>query len=413
VSFTSSEPTVVVSPALSHISIASWSALDNVYQQNVADATAAILEVLQSPHNTWNYPSPLDVAARVFQPIDPQSPQLQYPPSPAPVWPALDNVEDFPFLNVPDSPAYIITSAPVSPTPVDSLDVLAHVATHEPQYREDEQENLLPAPTQDSFVERIFGGDPQSHVVTEDIPAAFLPLPVIEAPIATVPSPAPKSRQPTPGVPLLPEASVEDLFPNLFHTPTCTFAVDRHPHQYTVVYDHGEKFWVPQEEFIERDSLRLIPHIPDLETHPVSFVTPFRADVFHNVWVNSNSPLPRINLCAKIGRHPHSASFPFGYLESSFVDSIKFLFGQFPPDWLTFFEGVLVPLVAYDFLDGRLATLCRRLHFTADGIFVINRNTRTEDLLRTQPGLAAFVCTPRLPTNPFAYITPPPVEVPL
>jgi len=72
-----------------------------------------------------------------------------------------------------------------------------------------------------------------------------------------------------------------------------------------------------------------------------------------------------------------------------------------------------VPLVAYDFLDGHIATLCRCLHFTTDGIFVIKRNTHMEDLLHMQPGLATFVCTPRVPTNPFACIIPPPVEVPL
>jgi len=72
-----------------------------------------------------------------------------------------------------------------------------------------------------------------------------------------------------------------------------------------------------------------------------------------------------------------------------------------------------VPLVVYDFLDGRIATLCGRLHFTTDGIFVIERNTCTEDLLHTQPGLTTFVCIPRVPTNPFTYITPPLVEVPL
>ena len=243
-SFTTPEPTVVASPALSHISVASWSALDNVYQQNVAYATAAILEALQSPHNTWNYPSPLDIAACIFQPIVPRS------PTPELTWPALDNLEDYPFPNIPDSPAYIVTSAPVSPAPVFSLDVLAHVATHKPQYHEDEQENLLPAPTQDSFVERIFGGDPQSHIATEDIPAVSLPSPVVNAQVATVPSPAPEPR--TPLVDLLPlsEVPVANLFPNLFHTPTCTFAVDRHPHQYQVVYDHGEKFWVPAEEFV-------------------------------------------------------------------------------------------------------------------------------------------------------------------
>jgi len=407
VSFNSSEPTVVVSPTLSHISVASWSALDNVYQQNVADATAAILEVLQSPHNTWNYPSPLDVAARIFQPIVPRS------PTPELTWPVLDNPEDYPFLNVPDSPAYIVTSTPVSPAPVFSLDVLAHVATHEPQYREDEKENLLPVPTQDSYVHQHLGHDLGEHVVLEDIPDAPLPSPVVEAPVATVPSPAPKLCQPTPGVPFLLEVPVADLFPNLFHAPACTYTVDRHPHQYQVVYDRGEKFWVPTEEFVECDFLRLLPRIPNLETHPISFVTPFRTDIYHNVWVKSNGPLPSVNLCAKVGRHPHSTSFPFGYLESSFIDSIKFIFGQFPPDWLEYFENALVPLVAYNFLDRHIATLCGHIHFTANGIFVTERNTCTEDILRTQPRLATFVCTPRVPTNPFAHITPPSLETPL
>jgi hypothetical protein len=53
------------------------------------------------------------------------------------------------------------------------------------------------------------------------------------------------------------------------------------------------------------------------------------------------------------------------------------------------------------------------LHFTPDGIFVINRTTCTEDILRTQPHLTQFVCTPRVPTRPFLHITPPSVEEPL
>jgi len=409
VSFTTSEPTVVTSPALSHISVASWSTLDNIYQQNVADAAAAVLEVLQSNHNTWNFPSPPLNAYRSPSPVAP----VPRSPTPKLTWPILDNQKDYPFLNVPDSPDYIVTSAPVSPAPVTSLDTLAHVVAYKSQYREDEQENLLPAPTQDSFVERIFGGDPRSHVATEDIPAASLPSPVVNAQVATVPSPAPELRTPLDNLLPLAEVPLVDLFPNLFATPACTYTIDRHPHQYTVVYDCGEKFWVPQEEFVTRDFLRLLPRVDDLHNHPVSFVTPFRADIFHNVWVKSNGPLPSVNLCAKVGRHPHSASFPFSYLESSFVDSIKFIFEQFPPDWLTYFEGALVPLVAYDFLDRRIATICGRLRFTTDGIFVVERNTHTEDLLCTQPGLATFVCTPRVPTNPFAFVTPPPVEIPL
>ena len=187
---------------------------------------------------------------------------------------------------------------------------------------------------------------------------AALPPPVVDTPVATVLSPAPKPHQPSFGVSLLSEVPVADLFPNLFATPACTYAINCHPHQYQVVHDCGEKFWVPSEEFVKCDFLRLLPCVNNLNNHPVSFITPFWADIFHNIWVKSNSPLPSVNLCAKVGRHPHSASFPFGYLESSFVDSIKLIFGQFPPDWLKHFEGALVPLVAYDFLDRHIATLC-------------------------------------------------------
>jgi hypothetical protein len=67
----------------------------------------------------------------------------------------------------------------------------------------------------------------------------------------------------------------------------------------------------------------------------------------------------------------------------SFINSIKFLFRQFPPTWLTYFEEALVSLTIYDFLDGHIATLVGHLHFTQDSIFVIDWNIRTKDLLHT------------------------------
>ena len=84
----------------------------------------------------------------------------------------------------------------------------------------------------------------------------------------------------------------------------------------------------------------------------------------------------------KISSHP-IISFPFGYLESSFVHSISRLFSQFPPAWLEYFKGALVPLIAYNFLDSHLATIVGHLHFTEAGTFVINCSTRTEDLICT------------------------------
>jgi len=131
------------------------------------------------------------------------------------------------------------------------------------------------------------------------------------------------------------------------------------------------------------------------------------------VRIPSTGPLPPIFLCAKVGRHTYSAPFPFGCLELSFIDSIKDKFSQVPTEWLAYFEGALVPLVSYDFLDRCTITLCGHLHFTDRGILIVRRTTRTEDALHTQPELARFVCMPRVPTNPFDFIIPPPLELTL
>jgi hypothetical protein len=131
------------------------------------------------------------------------------------------------------------------------------------------------------------------------------------------------------------------------------------------------------------------------------------------VQVSSSGPLPPIFLCTKVGFHKPSIPFPFGCLETSFMDSIKDKFSQTPSEWLSYFEGALVLLVIYDFLDRHTITLCGHLHFTDEGIFVVRRTTHTEDALCTQPSLARFMCTPRVPSNPFDFILPPPLNQPL
>jgi len=58
-----------------------------------------------------------------------------------------------------------------------------------------------------------------------------------------------------------------------------------------------------------------------------------------------------------------------------------------------------VLLVLYDFLDRHTITLCGHLHFMDRGIFIVRRTICTEDVLRTQPELARFMCTPRVPVG--------------
>jgi len=113
------------------------------------------------------------------------------------------------------------------------------------------------------------------------------------------------------------------------------------------------------------------------------------------------------NICAKVGKHLWSPNFPFGYIETTFLDLIKFVISRFPPLWLAHFEGALVPLVVYDFLDGCTAILCGHLHFTEQGILFINCSMRITDLLHTDPQFSCFVPTPQVPAKPFNFITPP------
>jgi len=414
-------------------SVASWSNLDNVYQLNVQAAGQAIEDFLRSPTQTWthHYPLPSQPSpassfgdhnpafiAAVTAPQSPIlfSPVLQYPGYTDAVSPGIllvNPLTDSPVI--PQSPTYHVRSPSSDfPTPEGFLGLI-----NEAIAQLEEQENRPPVPTtQDAFVHAQLGHDLRNHIPLDDITVEELPEPIAFAPVHRVPSPRPPTPQPPAPLPSLPvehpSGSVAaDLFPQLFAAPACTTATDRHPHQYTVVYQNDQKLWCPQEEFVDKDFLRLIPLHTDIADYPAAYVTPFRAPTYHNILVHPfGTLLPPVHVCAKVGRHPHSTHFPFGYLESSFLDSIKFLFSRFPSTWLQEFEGCQVPLVAYDFLDGRVALLCGHLHFIEEGIFFLNRTTRIEDLLRTQPQFARFTCLSRVPINPFNFISPP-VETPL
>jgi len=95
----------VSSPSLS---VASWSDLNAVYQENSAATLEVVNNVVNSPHNTWNYPSP-------------GSPHLQYPPgstsSPVVPWsPTIATSPELPFeFTIPGFPFL----EPTGPGPYD------------------------------------------------------------------------------------------------------------------------------------------------------------------------------------------------------------------------------------------------------------------------------------------------------
>jgi len=442
----------VSSPSLS---VASWSDLNAIYQENSAAALEVVNNALNSPHNTWNYPSP-------------RSPALQYPPSStlSPVVPWLPTatsspelrfefvVPGFPFLVPtgpgpydiynPRSPQYSTSSASagitlvdpdtLEPTPVDpnpymvrspspstpepTLETLraiakfdlkqlgAETAAEVVHLAQAELDVLLPPLTQDSWAQYQLTNSPVDHTSTEDIPLKNIPPPIVEAPVATVASPTPPSPAPRPVPIFYPTVDIAP-FKYLFAALPCLLA-DGHPHQYTIHYEQDRHIWFSSKELINSQFLNHIPQTQDLDTTTSPyFITPFHAAVHHSIHIHSDGALPPVHICAKVGKHPWSLHFPFGYIETTFLDSIKFVFSRFPPLWLSHFEGALVPLITYDFLDGHTAILCGHLHFTEQGILFVNRSTRITDLLRTDPQFSCFVPTPRVPTKPFDFITPP------
>jgi len=285
-----------------------------------------------------------------------------------------------------------------------SLNLLSDVATHTTDFNE------IVADL--AFIEDAENIPPPISAI---LPACSLsPEYVVRSPTPPLCYPSPITTTTIQPPPTIAETYLVNysLFPHLFAEPPCTQVVDTHPHLYTVVYEAGKKIWCPQDEYIHRNPLGIIPRVQDLDNLSPFFVTPFQALTHHEVRIPS-PVLPAITICAKVGRHPSSLHFPFSYLESSFVDSLKFIFGQFPPDWLTYFEGALIPVIMYDFLDGCLATLIGRLHFTDEGLFIIERQVRTEDLLRTNPSLFAFVPTPHILAKPLSHVTPPDDDLPL
>jgi len=160
-------------------------------------------------------------------------------------------------------------------------------------------------------------------------------------------------------------------FEYLFAAPPCLLA-NGYPYQYTVHYKQGCYIWFSAEELVNSWFLDTISQAADLhDATPPFFITPFHTDAHHSIHIHSDSMLPLVHICTKVGKHLWSLNFPFGYIKTTFLDLIKFVFSHFPSLWLSHFKGALVPLIIYNFLDSCTAILCGHLHFTEQGILLL------------------------------------------
>jgi len=219
--------------------------LNAIYQENSAATLEVVNNILNSPHSTWNYPSPGSPCLQ-YPPESTSSPVIPWSPTVAssPELPFEFVIPGFPFLQptgpgpndvfIPQSPQYstsfadtgitLINPDTLEPTPIDidpymvrlpspptpepteealraaaefDLKQLGEETTaHVIRLAQAELDTLLPPFNQDSWTHFQLTGDIIDHISIEDIPLENIPLPVVEAPVATVASPAPLSPAP-------------------------------------------------------------------------------------------------------------------------------------------------------------------------------------------------------------------------
>jgi hypothetical protein len=66
-----------------------------------------------------------------------------------------------------------------------------------------------------------------------------------------------------------------------------------------------------------------------------------------------------------------------------------------------------------DFLDGQLVTTYGYLSFVEDQIFVVGQGYHFEDIVRGNSHLLAHTLSPRIPTDPFDFVSVHPDDQPL
>ena len=232
--------TVATSPAAS----LDWLSIDNVYTANLAAATQEIQDFLNSYHNTWNLPSPVD-----SHHASPTPASIFVPGSPPPF------INNQSFLN-------ILADVAAQELACHNLNDLIVELTH-PAIINDKDfapelilldKNYCPiSPIPDNTPNIIECCPLATLTLNKDIPVKNLLLPILFAAPTTVPSPAllsPRLHTQSPDIlavaPTPPTYLVNTaLFPYLFKPPACAAVEDQHPHQFHVIYKRCEKIWVP------------------------------------------------------------------------------------------------------------------------------------------------------------------------
>ena len=185
-----------------------------------------------------------------------------------------------------------------------------------------------------------------------------------------------------------------------------------YPHQYLAVHTPFGVLERLLREVSAADPLE-IPLARFLLQNPPWFpsVLPFCGTATHYIRVKPDHVLTRIynlsevNICSRLIRYESAPGTPLGYIKYDFRQGIVDQFRDKGFAEKTGYEGGLVLLAIYDFLDGRCILVYGFLAFGTESIYVKGQAFHCEDLLRTYPGLFAYTLNPCLPVDPFVHVS--------
>jgi hypothetical protein len=202
--------------------------------------------------------------------------------------------------------------------------------------------------------------------------------------------------------------------------PSCLHATGQHPHQCIAVHTPQGEEWHPIVESYQ-GSIHNITTVQELSTPPPHFpsVFPFRSSTIHCLTILPHHPVTLsigaipLFACSQAVLNLPSGDLPLGWIKYNFCQGIKRVFNHLPLWYRQAYTHAIVVLKVQDFLDGQLVTTYSYLLFEEDRIFIVGQGYHFKDIVRSNSHLLAHTLSPRIPTDPFDFVSVHPDDQPL
>ena len=190
-----------------------------------------------------------------------------------------------------------------------------------------------------------------------------------------------------------------------------------HPHQFIAVHTPLGEEWHPLDK-VYQDSITNLRTAEQLCTVPPVFtgIIPFRqsAPYYLTIYPRQHrlaiaAGIQPLYACSQAVRDQSSPDLPLGSIKYNFRRGIAEAVTGLPNLVRNTYEGVLVIVEIHNFLDRRTVTTYGYLHFNrrfgVDQAFIVNQGYHFEDAVRTSPHLYSYCFSPKIPEDPFDFIS--------